>query len=305
MVDSTSSMNSTEYEQLTKTLVQRIAERAPVITTRLEHNVVLPGRASAHQIDVLWEFTVESGHSHRVVFECRRKSRSLEQNDALAFKGVVEEVGYGAIIPTTGAMVHVTGFQRGSRKIAETYGLIILEVRTPTDKDVEGRLMKIRISATGRVPVVKDWHVDVLELLSDALKTPVMNHAVEIEEPSGHRVSMLNLLQENEIAPINEPLTPLHRVTRRFDPPAVLMVNGQPAARVRAISATVGEELADPFDLTVGGRERLAWMMKDVLAGSVHGSPRTGRCTSLSRRSAVSAGFEVFRPSVPGVRAQA
>ncbi|MFE0779051.1 hypothetical protein [Streptomyces sp. NPDC058861] len=266
MVDSTSSMNSTEYEQLTKLLVERIAERAPVTTTRLEHNVVLPGRASAHQIDVLWEFTVESGHSHRVVFECRRKSRSLEQNDALAFKGVVEEVGYGSI-PTTGVMVHVKGFQRGSRKIAETYGLIILEMRTPTDKDVSGRLMKIRISATGRVPVIKDWHVDALELLSDALKAPVLNHAVEIEEPGGQRVSMLNLLQENEIAPLHEPLTPLHRVTRQFDPPAVLLVSGQPAARVRAVSATVGEELADPFDLTVGGRERLAWMMKDVLGG--------------------------------------
>jgi len=63
---------------------------------------------------------------------------------------------------------------------------------------------------------------------------------------------MLKLLQENEVAPVNEPLTPLHRVTRQFDPPAVLLVSGQPAARMRGISATVGEELADPFDLTVG-----------------------------------------------------
>lgn len=266
MVDSTGSMSSTEYEQLTRTLVERIAERAPVTTNRLEHNVVLPGRASAHQIDVLWEFTAESGHRHRIVFECRRKSRSLEQNDALAFKGVVEEVGYGSI-PTTGVMVHVTGFQRGSRKIAETYGLIILEIRTPTDADVEGRLMKIRISATGRVPVFKEWHVDPSELLSDALNAPVLNHALEIEEPSGRRVSVLDLLQDNEIAPMTAPLTPLHRVTRQFDPPVVLLVHGQPAAKVRSISATVGEELTDPFDLTVGGRERLAWMVKDVLGG--------------------------------------
>ncbi|MFB7592814.1 hypothetical protein [Streptomyces sp. NPDC056169] len=66
---------------------------------------------------------------------------------------------------------------------------------------------------------------------------------------------------------MSEPLTPLHRVTRQFDPPAVLLVSGQPAARVCTISATVGEELADSFDLSVGGREWFAWMMKDVLGG--------------------------------------
>ncbi|MFJ7258308.1 hypothetical protein ACIQWV_38755 [Streptomyces sp. NPDC098085] len=266
MADDTSSMNSAEYEKLTRLLVQRIASRVPVTTTRLEHDVVLPGRASAHQIDVLWEFTVKSGHAHRVIFECRRKGRSLEQNDALAFKGVVEEVGYQSM-PTTGVMVHLTGFQLGARKIADTYGLIILEMRTPTDKDVSGRLMKINISMTGRVTVVKDVGMDVSALLSNALNEPVLNHALEIEEPSGSRVSVMDLLQDGELNPMSEPPTPLRRVTRRFEPPVVLMVSGQPAAEVRSISATVGEELADPFDRTVGGRERLAWMVKNALEG--------------------------------------
>ncbi|MCX0241862.1 hypothetical protein [Streptomyces drozdowiczii] len=266
MADDSSSMNSTEYEKLTQLLVERIAARAPVATTRLKHNVVLPGRASAHQIDVLWEFTVESGHAHRVIFECRRKNRSLEQNDALAFKGVVEEVGFEST-PTTGVMVHLTGFQLGARRIADTYGLIILEMRTPTDKDVDGRLMKIHISMTGRVPVVKDVGMDVSALLSDALNGPVLNHSLEIQEPSGRRVSMMDLLQDGELNPMTEPLTPLHRVTRQFEPLAVLTVSGQPAAEVRSISATVGEELTDPFDWTIGGRERLAWMVKNALGG--------------------------------------
>ncbi|MEU6408255.1 hypothetical protein [Microbispora sp. NPDC046933] len=266
MVGGTSSMTSTEYEKLTRLLVRRIAERSPVTTTRLEHNVVLPGRASAHQIDVLWEFTVQSGHAHRVIFECRRKSRSLEQNDALAFKGVVEEVGYDSI-PTTGVIVHLTGFQLGARKIADTYGLIILEMRTPSDKDVSGRVMEIHISMTGRVPVIRDIGMDVSVLLSDALSGPVLNRALEIEEPGGRRVSVMDLLQDSELHPMAEPPTPLHRVTRRFDPPVVLTVSGRPAAEVRSISATVGEELTDPFDCTVGGRERLAWMVKNALGG--------------------------------------
>ncbi|MFE4977744.1 hypothetical protein ACFRAR_37280 [Kitasatospora sp. NPDC056651] len=266
MADSTDSMSSTEYERLTRLLVERIAERSLVTTTRLEHNVVLPGRASPHQIDVLWEFTTESGHAHRVVFECRRKSRSLEQNDALAFKGVVEEVSFDAV-PTTGVMVHVKGFQLGARKIADTYGLIILEMRSPTDKDVKGRLMEIRISVTPRVPVVKDLHMDVSELLSDVLKGPVLNYTLEVQDPHNGWIRVMDLLQSGEINPTTEVSTPLHRVTRSFDPPAVLALDGQPAAKVRSISATVGEELSDPFDVSIGGRENLAWTVKDVLGG--------------------------------------
>ncbi|MEE4544089.1 hypothetical protein V2S66_19185 [Streptomyces sp. V4-01] len=268
MADSTDSMSSTDYEKVTRLLVERIAERSLVTTTRLEHDLVLPGRASPHQIDVLWEFTTESGHAHRVVFECRRKSRSLEQNDALAFKGVVEEVSFDDV-PTTGVLVHVKGFQLGARKIADTYGLIILEMRSPTDKDVKGRLMKIQISMTPRVPVVKDLHMDLSELLSGALSGPVLNYALEVQDPRDGWLRVMDLLQHGEINPTTEVLTPFHRVTRSFDPPVVLALSGKPAAKIRSISATVGEELSDPFDISVGGRENLAWMVKDVLGGEI------------------------------------
>ncbi len=109
MTEDTSSMDFTEYEGLTRLLVGRISDRAPVVTTRLEHDVVLPGRASSHQIDVLWEFTSGSGVAHRIIFECKHRGKALEQKDVLAFKGVVDEVGYKSI-STTGVMVHLTGY---------------------------------------------------------------------------------------------------------------------------------------------------------------------------------------------------
>jgi hypothetical protein len=271
MGDDATSMSSTEYEELTQLLVDRIAQRSPVTTTRLEHDVKLPGRATSHQIDVLWEFTTGSGVPHRVIFECRFKGgntgRKLEQNDALAFKGVVDEVGHESI-PTTGVMVHLTGYQRGAKKVADTYGVIILELREPNDKDVAGRLMAIQVSFSARVPVVKDLHLDVSETLSDALQAPVLNYSLEVEDAGGQRLSVMDLLQEGEISSLEDEVTPLHRVTRSFDPPVILMADGEPVARVCSISATVGEEQGDPFDFTVGGRERLAWMVKDTLGGA-------------------------------------
>jgi hypothetical protein len=78
----------------------------------------------------------------------------------------------------------------------------------------------------------------------------------------------MDLLQEGEINSPKDDVTPLHQVTRSFDPPVILMADGEPVARVCSISATVGEEQGDPFDFTVGGRERLAWMVKDTLGGA-------------------------------------
>jgi len=265
--DAVPSMDSTEYEKLTRLLVDRIAQRSPVTTTRLEHNVVLQGRATPHQVDVLWEFTTASEVPHRIIFECRHKGRNLEQNDALAFRGVVDEVGYDSV-PTTGVMVHLTGYQRGAKKVADTYGVIILELRNPNDKDVAGRLMAIQVSFSARMPVVKDLYLDVSEKLSDALEVPVLNYSLEVEDAGGQRSSVMDLIKEGEINSLEDEVTPLHRVTRTFDPPAILMANGEPVAKVRALSATVGEEQSDLYDFTVGGRERLAWMVKDTLGGA-------------------------------------
>ena len=215
-----------------------------------------------------WEFTTDSGASHRVIFECKNRGRNLEQNAVLAFRGVVEEVGFQSL-PTTGVMVHLTGYQSGARKVAETYGVVILELRDPLDKDVADRVMGIRVSFTGIVPMLSDLQIDETEVLSStALSGPVLNYVLRVEDSAGRRMSVVKMLTDGEsMTPAGEAV-PEHRVTRSFDPPATLLVSEEPAARVNAISATVWGERGDPFDFTIGGRERIAWMVKDTLGGA-------------------------------------
>lgn len=266
MTEDSRPMDSTEYERLTRDLVQRISDLSPLATTRLEHNVVLPGRASPHQIDVLWEFTTPTGAAQRIILECKHRTGSLEQNDMLAFKGVVDEVAFNSI-PTSGVVVHLTGYQRGAKLIADTYGVIILELRSPDEDDLKGRLTTFEFLIVPRWPVAKDWHFDLTELLSDALGSPVLDEAVEVEDATGDRQKVKDLLLRGEITPGSE-LTPLHPVTHGFDPPALVLVDGQPAGRVGSISATVGEEQADPLAFTIDGRRTLAWMVKATLGGA-------------------------------------
>jgi hypothetical protein len=166
-------------------------------------------------------------------------------------------------------MVHLTGYQLGARKVAETYGLIILELRDPSDKDVASHVIGIKVSFTGVVPMVSDLHLDVSEMLSEsALAGPVLNHSLEVEDADGQRTSVIRLLTDGELTSPAGEVIPKHQVTRSFNPPASFTVNGETAAKVRAISATVWAEKGDPFDFTVGGRERIAWMVKDTLGGT-------------------------------------
>jgi hypothetical protein len=163
-------------------------------------------------------------------------------------------------------MVHLTGYQDGAEKIADTYGVIILELRSPDADDLKGRLTTFEILIVPRWPVARDWHFVVTEPLSDALGGPVRDDAVEIEDATGHREKVKELLLRGEIT-LGPELTPLHLVTRNFDPPAVVLVDGRSACRVTSISATVGEEQADPLAFTIDGRKRLAWMVKATLGG--------------------------------------
>lgn len=90
---------------------------------------------------------------------------------------------------------------------------------------------------------------------------------IEIENVDGHRSPVVGLMLAGELSPSSEEATSMHRVVRSFDPPKVLVVEGKRVLSVAAIAAIVGEVEADPFDVRVGGRERLAWMLKNTLNG--------------------------------------
>lgn len=257
-------LTSTAYEQLTARLVSLISERAPVLTTRLEDDVQLQGLSTQHQVDVVWEFTV-ADTTHRVLFECRHYNTSLKQKDVFAFNGVVLDLATPGLT-THGVMVTKTGYQSGAQAVAETYGVIITELREPSEEDLAGRLVEISLEIVARVPKVEAIQVQPANP-SDANRPAVgaWSDAVEIEDATGRRSRLVDLLLDGELNPIDAAPTPMHRVARVFEPPAVLLVAGEPVLAVAAVAASVGEIEGDPFDVRVGGREKLAWMLKNTL----------------------------------------
>jgi hypothetical protein len=262
------SMTSTEYELLTRQLMRLITERAPMVSARLEHDVKLEGRATSHQIDVLWEFLAADGSPRRVVIECRRFRKSLlKQSHVFAWSGVVRDLNTPEL-PTTGVMVTLSGYQSGARKVADTYGVVILQLREPTPADLEARLAKIVVQAVVRMPHIgSDVHVDAVEMLGGQPDGLVDAEDFGLLRKGGGTVLLQDYLWAGVLGGFDEPPAPLRRITRDFSPPVVLTLRGRPLARITSVSATVGEiELA--ADRVVLGGGALAWMIANVLDGT-------------------------------------
>ena len=100
-------------------------------------DVTLTGRTGIpHQIDVYYEFE-KAGFRHRVAIECRHKSRAIDKNQVIAFKGTVEDIP-----GLQGIMVALKGYQSGARRFADDNGILAIDI---TELPSLGMLMGARI----------------------------------------------------------------------------------------------------------------------------------------------------------------
>lgn len=107
---------SDAYEELTRDLVERLGVLRGVSTVRLERNVVIQGKATHHQTDVIWQFKASgTDQVQTVLFECRHYKDAIKKGRLLEFKGVVDDIaaydGPGRIEDLSGTMVTLSRYQ--------------------------------------------------------------------------------------------------------------------------------------------------------------------------------------------------
>jgi hypothetical protein len=242
---------STEYELLIRDLTSRISAKAGVNTTRLEHNVRLQGRATTNQIDVLWDFTDEQGKLH-------------------AFRSVVDDVQDHSR-SVKGVMVTTVGYQRGAKTIADTYGLLILELRPPLPQDLKDRLNQIDIQMVVQHVSVTEVDCKAVEIHEPAVEgiSYAVEHMTLVPRPGepGEPRRLLDVLTAGELGELGSPRAP-HPVQRTFDPPVELWMGEQRIALLQAVEAMVGELPGRPATITIGGVESLAYMLRDTLTNA-------------------------------------
>lgn len=151
--------------------------------------------------------------------------------------------------------------------MADSYGIVILELRAPTERDLANRWRSVRVELIARMPLVTDLAVDATEQLSPGSTVNGALGEFVLDLNDGTREPLMDHLLRGELASLEEPPTEPHHVTRTFASPVVLRRSDEPVARVIAIRATVGEAQAEPVVIETTAAE-IAWMLADTLTGS-------------------------------------
>lgn len=97
----------------------------------------------------------------------------------------------------------------------------------------------------------------------------VLSTDPEIDIGDGTRQRVIDYMMIGELSPMTEPPRAMHRVVRRFDPPASLYLPDRNSFKIAELATDIGEEEGEPLDFSLGGRERIAWLVKDTLEGTV------------------------------------
>jgi hypothetical protein len=147
---------NTEYEKLAQEIYQAISDAEGVKNINVQHNIKLPGKSGCnHQIDVYWEFEM-LGIKHCVAIECKNYSSEVSVGKVRDFFGVLHDVGN-----TKGIFVTKVGYQSGAEKFANHYGIVLKELRFPTEKDWEGRVKNIVLTIHALFINIKERNFDV------------------------------------------------------------------------------------------------------------------------------------------------
>jgi hypothetical protein len=155
--------------------------------------------------------------------------------------------------------------------VADTCGLVILEMRHPTAEDLSGRVTKVQFTATVRTPVVADVRFDWAGELEPGNSVGQKESAPAAEfttvDEDGTVTALLDLLVDGELTALGESAVARHEVRKEFSSPTSLRLRGAHVGNVRAISAIVGEEKMTTLLSVEAGRDGVAALVRDALSG--------------------------------------
>ena len=227
---------NTEYEKFTQGIYQKLLEKEN-LSIVTQHNVKVQGKSLKHQIDVYWEYET-AGINHKVAIECKNYSKPISVGKIRDFFGVLSDIGNIA-----GVMVTKVGYQKGAKDFAEQYGIKLIVLRDPTEKDWEGRIktLSTRVEAISFQIISWNFELDlnwgIKKFSPNELKTVRFKFSGKTDEiwilnSKNERVK--NLLQLEDGLPFNESKHNDLRHTYNFDD-AFVISNDQELVKISKI----------------------------------------------------------------------
>ena len=175
------------FEQLAQRVFQAILDQELVRNIVVKHNVRLNGLATRHQIDVFWEFQLDEVR-YQIVLEAKDWQGPVDQGQVLKLSAVLADLPG----QPRGIIVTRSGFQAGARRLAAVKGILLYELRKPTEADLRNRVTALNLTLTAYLPKAFNIHLEHDESWrrSEALKRG-LNEAPQLQlilEPNETRL---------------------------------------------------------------------------------------------------------------------
>ena len=117
----------TTYELIVRAIYHALLNQTH--TQNVEHNIVLQGRGTKHQIDVYWKFTL-ADVEYTTIVSVRNRTGRTKKGELLEFKEVLDDISG----QPRGIFVSSSGYQRGAIEFASSCGIILIKlVRADTE----------------------------------------------------------------------------------------------------------------------------------------------------------------------------
>ncbi len=118
------------YERVAQGIFQTMLNRSGVGNVVVEHNKILQGIGTTHQVDGYWELEA-AGIIYKTIVQAKDWKTPVKKGQLIELKGVLDDLP-GQV---RGIFVTRTGYQRGAKEFAEKHGIILYELGEPRRRE--------------------------------------------------------------------------------------------------------------------------------------------------------------------------
>lgn len=145
-----------KYEHLAQEIYEEILKSEGINTIKVQHNVILKGKTTNHQIDVYWEYKIANS-IFSMVIQAKDWKKPVPKKEMLAFVEIIKDLPTG----TKGVFISKSGYQSGAIQVAKANGIDIYVLKEADSNDFNDKMMKLKLNICLKTPVYKDLKIKV------------------------------------------------------------------------------------------------------------------------------------------------